>query len=292
MKPPKFRYWDPATVDETVRFLEQNADETKLLAGGQSLMPVISMRLAHPEFLVDINGVSELDYIRVDGDRLRVGALTRHDTLLRSPEVERVCPLVSKALPHIGHSAIRYRGTIGGSIVHADPSAELPSVALALDAELTVAGPRGKRTIPASEFFITFFTTAAEPDEMLTEIAFPVQRPASGTAVLELARRHGDFALAGVATTVTLDGDRGIDSARVCAFGVDDVPRRMDEVESLLSGQRPTAELVAQAGALTARSIEPETDMHASGDYRRRMAGVLTRRALTEALADAGAALA
>jgi CO/xanthine dehydrogenase FAD-binding subunit len=292
MKPPNFTYWDPATVDETVRFLEQNADETKLLAGGQSLMPVISMRLARPEYLVDINGVTELDYIRVDGDRLRIGAMTRHDALVRSADVQRLCPLMAKALPYIGHAAIRYRGTIGGSLVHADPSAELPAIALALDAEITVTGPRGNRTIPAGEFFITFFTTALEPDEMLTEIAFPTQPQASGTAVLELARRHGDFAVAGVALSVTANGGGQLGSARVCAFGVDEVPRRIDQAESLLAGQRPSAELLAEAGAATAGSIEPESDMHASGDYRRQMAGVLTRRALTQALAEAGFDLA
>ena len=288
MKPPNFRYWDPATVDETVRFLEQNADDTKLLAGGQSLMPVISMRLARPEFVVDINGLTELDYIRVDGDRLRIGALTRHDALMHSPDVQRLCPLMAKALPYIGHTAIRYRGTIGGSIVHADPSAELPAIARALDAELVVTGPRGRRSIPADEFFVTYFMTAIEPDEMLTEIVVPAQPERGGSAVLELARRHGDFAVAGVAVAVSPDGGGQLESARVCAFGVDEVPRRIEEAEALLAGQRPTAELVADAGAATARSVEPESDMHASGEYRQQMAGVLTRRALGQALAEAG----
>jgi CO/xanthine dehydrogenase FAD-binding subunit len=255
-------------------------------------MPVISMRLARPEYLVDINGVAELDYIRVDGDRLRIGALTRQDALMQSPDVARFCPLLSKALPYIGHTAIRYRGTIGGSLVHADPSAELPAVVAALDAEITVTGPNGSRTIPASEFFITFFMTSIDTDEMLTEVAFPLQQPGGGTAVLELARRHGDFAVAGVATAVSPNGGGTIGSARVCTFGVDEVPRRMDEVESLLAGKRPTADLLAEAAAITARSLEPESDMHASGDYRREMAGVLTRRALTQALAEANVELA
>ena len=291
MKPPKFKYWKPTSVDETVRFLEQNADQTKILAGGQSLMPVISMRLARPDYLVDINGLTELDYIRPDGDRMHVGALTRQNTLMRSADVQRLCPMVSKALPYIGHTAIRHRGTIGGSIVHADPSAELPAVATALDAEMVVTGPNGSRAIPASEFFLTFFMTAMEPDEMLTEVVFPVQEEGSGSGVLELARRHGDFAVDGVAVAVTPNGG-GIGSARVCAFGVDDVPRRIDEAESLLSGQRPTADLLSEAGAATARNLEPESDMHASGEYRREMAGVLTARALTEALADASIDLA
>lgn len=291
MKPPKFKYWKPTSVDETVQFLEQNADQTKLLAGGQSLMPVISMRLARPDYLVDINGLTELDYIRPDGDQMRVGALTRQNTLMQSGDVQRLCPMVSKALPYIGHTAIRHRGTIGGSIVHADPSAELPAVATALDAEMVVTGPNGSRAIPASEFFLTFFMAAMEPDEMLMEVVFPVQQEGSGSEVLEFARRHGDFAVAGVAVAVTPNGG-GIGSARVCAFGVDDVPRRIDEAESLLSGQRPTADLLSEAGAATARNLEPESDMHASGEYRREMAGVLTGRALTEALAQAGIDLA
>jgi carbon-monoxide dehydrogenase medium subunit len=292
MKPPNFRYWDPANVDETVRFLEQYADDTKLLAGGQSLMPVISMRLARPDYLVDINGLSELDYVRLDGDRLRIGALTRQVTLMESAEVQQHVPLISKALPFIGHTAIRYRGTIGGSIVHADPSAELPAVASALDAEITVQGPRGTRTIPAAEFFLSFFTTSMELDEMLTEVAFPIRPQTKGTAVMELARRHGDFAVAGSMVSIEANGGGRIESARVCAFGVDDVPRRIDEAESLLAGQVPTADLLTQAGDVTARSVEPESDMHATGEYRREMAGVLTRRGLEQALAEAGIALA
>jgi CO/xanthine dehydrogenase FAD-binding subunit len=288
MKPPNFRYWNPPNVDETVRFLEQNADDTKLLAGGQSLMPVISMRLARPEYLLDINGLTELDYIRVDGDRLRIGALTRHATLMESDEVRRHAPLISKALPFIGHTAIRYRGTIGGSIVHADPSAELPAVATALDAEITVQGPNGTRTIPASEFFLSFFTTSMELDEVLTEVAFPLRSQERGTAVQELARRHGDFAVAGVGVSIDANGGGAISSARICAFGVDDVPRRVEEAESLLAGQTPSDGLLAEAGDIVSRSVEPESDMHASGEYRREMAGVLTRRALKDALAEAG----
>jgi carbon-monoxide dehydrogenase medium subunit len=292
MKPPNFKYWVPGTVDEAVGFLAQHADDTKLLAGGQSLMPVISMRLARPDYLVDINGLTELDYVRADGNRLRIGALTRHATLMESADVQRHCPLISKALPFVGHTAIRHRGTIGGSIVHADPSAELPAVAAALDAEMIVTGPNGQRTIPAAEFFITFFMTSMEPDEMLTEVAFPIRAREKGTSVAEFARRHGDFAVAGVAISIDANGGGLIDSARVCAFGVDDVPRRVDAAESLLAGQAPTRALLAEAGAATAASVDPETDMHASGAYRQEMAGVLTRRGLEAALTEAGLDLA
>lgn len=291
MKPARFNYWDPATVEEVVGFLEEHGDEAKLLAGGQSLMPVVNMRLARPAYLVDINGLAELDYIREDGDWLRIGALTRQDTLLQSSEVRRLCPLMTRALPYVGHLAIRYRGSIGGSIVHADPSAELPAVTTALDAEFILTGPRGSRSVPAAEFFISFFTTAAEPDELLTEVRVPVEPKGAGTAVQELARRHGDFALAGVAAEVRMNGGNQVRSARVCAFGVDEVPRRIDEAESLLSGQEPTPELLATAAEAAMRAVRPESDMHASSDYRRRMTGVLTRRTLMQALQDAGAQL-
>jgi aerobic carbon-monoxide dehydrogenase medium subunit len=289
MKPARFRYWDPPSLEETITFLEHNADEAKLLAGGQSLMPMISMRLARPSYLVDINNLQELDSVREESGWLRVGAMTRQDTLLRSPEARRSCPLLAKAIPHIGHMAIRYRGTIGGSMVHADPSAELPAVAIALDAEFTLRGPDGARTLAASEFFLSFFTTAADADEVLTEIAFPVQRPGAGTAVLEMTRRHGDFALAGVAVAVDRD-DGGIGSARVCAFGVDEVPRRIDEAESVLADAAPTTEVLAEASEAAARGVEPESDMHATSAYRREMIRVLTSRALGQALQEAAVA--
>lgn len=290
MKPPRFRYSDPTTVAEVVGHLEQHADETKLLAGGQSLMPVIAMRLARPEYVVDVNRVAELDYVREHDGALAIGALTRQDALLHSREAIGACPLLADALPYVGHLAIRYRGTAGGSIVHADPSAELPALVTVLDGELVVRGPQGERSIPARDFFLSYFMTSIEPEEMLVEVRLPAQPVGAGTSVKELARRHGDFALAGVMTQVVVDGGR-IDSARLCAFGVDDVPLRLDDVETLLGGQAPTAELLDEAGALAARAVDPESDMHASGDYRRRMTGVLVRRALHDALGDAGAPL-
>lgn len=288
MKPPKFQYWDPRGVDDVVKFLGDHGDEAKVLAGGQSLMPVLAMRLARPDYLVDLNRVEGLDYIREESGSLRIGALTRQDTVRRSEAVESVAPLVWKAIPYIGHTAIRYRGTVGGSVVHADPSAELPAVMLALDAEFVVRGRRGERVVPAREFFVTYFTTAVGTDELLTEIRVPRTPAGAGTSIQELARRHGDFALSGIAAVIEGSGTK-IERARLCAFGVDEVPVRLDEVERLIGGQEVTDDLLVEAGKRAAASVQPESDIHASGDYRRDMTDVLTRRALREALDEAGA---
>lgn len=290
MKPPKFQYWDPRSVDDVVKFLRSHGDEAKVLAGGQSLMPVLAMRLARPDYLVDLNRVAGLDYIREDNGSLHIGALTRQDTVRRSEAVKRMAPLLWKAIPYIGHTAIRYRGTVGGSVVHADPSAELPAVMVALDAEFVVRGSGGRRVIPARDFFVTYFTTAVGPDELLTEIRVPRTPDGVSTAIDELARRHGDFALSGIAAVVDTDGAT-IKHARVCAFGVDEVPVRLDDVEKLVAGQDATDELLAEAGKRAAASVQPESDIHASGEYRRDMTGVLTRRALRQAL-DEGRAQA
>jgi CO/xanthine dehydrogenase FAD-binding subunit len=288
MKPAPFRYWDPATLDEALDFLAEHGDESNLLAGGQSLVPLLNMRLVQPEYVVDLARLSELDDVHLDGDVLSVGALVRHDTLMSDPLVAEHCPLLARAVPHIGHTAIRYRGTAGGSVAHADPAAELPAVAAALDADVVLRSRSGTRSVPAREFFVTHLTTCIEPGEMLTELRFPT-RPAdgAGSAVLELTRRHGDFALVGVAGELRLDGGR-IGSARLCAFGVDEVPRRLFEAERLLEGGEPSAELLADAGARASQGLEPPSDMHASSSYRRDMAGVLTRRLLAAALDEGG----
>jgi carbon-monoxide dehydrogenase medium subunit len=286
VKPAPFAYLDPPDLESALGFLAENAEDTSLLAGGQSLLPLLNMRLVRPEYLLDLNRLSELEQIG-DGDgTLRIGALCRHDALMHSRAVRERCPLMAKALPHIGHTAIRYRGTVGGSLAHADPAAELPAVAVALDAEITVRSSSGARTIPAREFFLTHLTTAIEPGELLTEVRLPPQpEEATGTAVAELARRHGDFALVGVAAQLTLS-DGKIASSRLCAFGVDQVPRRLDDAEGLLAGQAPDTELLQEAGAAAEHAVAPTSDMHASAEYRRQMCGVLTRRALGQALTE------
>jgi carbon-monoxide dehydrogenase medium subunit len=286
VKPAPFAYLDPPDLESALGFLAENAEDTSLLAGGQSLLPLLNMRLVRPEYLLDLNRLSELEQIGDEEGSLHLGALCRHDALMHSPAVRQRCPLMAKALPHIGHTAIRYRGTVGGSLAHADPAAELPAVAVALDAEIEVRSSSGGRTIAARDFFLTHLTTSIEPGEMLTEVRLPAQPDAgAGTAVAELARRHGDFALVGVATQVTLS-DGKIASPRLCAFGVDQVPRRLDEVERLLDGQAPGSDLLQEAGTAAERAVEPTSDMHASAEYRRRMCGVLTRRALGDALAE------
>ena len=287
MKPAKFKYWDPNSVDQATAFLAERGEDTKLLAGGQSLMPVLNMRLARTDYLLDLNRLADLDYVKRDDGWVRVGALTRQDALLESSAIRGDCPLLARAVPYIGHAAIRYRGTIGGSLAHADPAAELPAVMAALDAEMTLTSAKGSRVLGADQFFVTYFTTALEPTEILTEIRIPVQPRASGSAVREMARRHGDFALVGIAIAVTGSGDR-IASARACAFGVDEVARRLDTVEALLNGERPTPELFDEVRTRASEAIEPESDMHASAEYRREVCGVLTDRALREALTEAG----
>jgi carbon-monoxide dehydrogenase medium subunit len=292
MKPARFRYWAPDTVGEVVDFLASHGDDVKLLAGGQSLMPVMNMRLARPEYLIDLNSVGGLAGIgQGDDDIVVVGAMTTHEAILDSDLVKHACPLLHVAAPWIGHSAIRHRGTVGGSLVHADPAAELPAVAVALEAEIVLRRDRGSRTVPAEEFFVSYFTTSTEPDELVTEVRFPAQPAGARVAVKEIARRRGDFALAGVAVSVTVEPDAVVSSARICAFGVGEVPRRMREAEAALTGSRPSDGLLHEAGELAAKAVEPESDMHASATYRRDMTSVLTRRALQMALADDGRAL-
>lgn len=290
MKPPPFEYYAPTTVEETLALLAEHEGESKILAGGQSLMPLLNMRLARPEVVIDVNRVAGLDGIREDDGDLIIGALTRQRAVERSETVQRLQPLLHAATLNIAHPQIRNRGTVGGSIAHADPAAEYPAVALALDAELTVAGPNGERRIDAADFFTTYLTTALEPTEMLTEIRLPKRPANSGWSFLEVSRRHGDFALAGVAATVTLDRNGSCSAARIVLFGVAPTPLRAQEAEQLLVGNALTDQLFEQAGAAASDAIqEPLSDVHAPAQYRKDVAGVLTRRALVEAAGRAGA---
>jgi aerobic carbon-monoxide dehydrogenase medium subunit len=276
MKPPRFRHYDARTVDEAVELLAEHGDDAKVLAGGQSLIPMMSLRLAYPEVLVDINRTSELDYVSLRDGELAIGALTRHSTLERSGEVADSCPLVSAAMPWVAHEAIRNRGTIGGSLAHADPAAELPAVALALDASVVVKSRDGLRTIPIDEFFRMPFVVALRDGELVTEIRLPVQAPSAGSAVREIARRRGDFALAGVVASVVLEHDR-VAQARVVGFAAAPTPRRLAAVEEALVGARVDEEL------------DPTGDVHASAEYRRAVMKVLTARALVDAIDEARA---
>ncbi|GAB6876543.1 FAD binding domain-containing protein [Thermaerobacter litoralis] len=283
MKPPRFAYHDPRSVDEAVALLGRYGGDAKVLAGGQSLVPLLNFRLARPAALIDINRIPGLDGLQVAGDRLEVGALVRHRQVERSPAVRRHCPLLAEAVEWVGHPAIRQRGTLCGSLAHADPAAELPAVWVALDGTLRVRGPAGEREIPAGAFFLTYFTTTLAPEELVVGASLPVLPPGAGWAFVEVARRHGDFALAAVAATVALDADGRIAGARLGLAGVGPVPFRATRAEACLAGRLPGEEAWREAAALVEDEIEPESDLHASAAYRRQLAGVLVRRALEQA---------
>src|SRR5579872_7440135 len=230
MKLPPFEYEAPATIAGAVDLLAEYTDEASVLAGGQSLIPLLALRLARPAVLIDINGVGELAGISATDGRVAIGAMTREYVAEDSATVGDTVPLLAAALPLIGHEAIRSRGTIGGSLAHADPAAELPAVALALDAEFVVRGRAGERAIPAADWFEGYLATSRRPDELLTEVRFPAAAPGTGVAFLEVARRHGDFAIVGLAASLTL-ADGVISDARLAFSGVADVPVRATDAE-------------------------------------------------------------
>jgi carbon-monoxide dehydrogenase medium subunit len=285
MKPASFEFFDPLNLNEAVSLLYQYGNEAKVLAGGQSLMPLMNLRLVRPKVIIDINRVAELTYIKSDiGGGLAVGGLTRHRALERSRFVHEQNPLFAEALPLIGHAHIRNRGTIGGSLVHADPAAELPALALLLDAELVLRSLNGQRVVHARDFFQSYMTTAIEPTELLSEIRFPPWVPRSGWAIQEVSRRAGDFALVGVAALVTLNGNNSCQDARIALFGVGATPVRIEQAETLLKGTRLDSPTLVEAARVVSEVLEPDADVHASADYRKDVAGVLTRRALERSL--------
>jgi carbon-monoxide dehydrogenase medium subunit len=279
MKAAPFDYMRAATVGEAIDAL--TTDNARVLAGGQSLVPLLNMRHVRPSLLVDINRLEELAGIRADGRWLELGALTRHRVAETSELVRRDAPLLAEALRHVGNVTIRNRGTVGGSLAHADPAAELPAVVVALNAELTVRGPTGERVIAARDFFLGAFTTAAQPDELLTRVRVPVgSAPHTGYAVEELSRRSTDLALVAVLATITL-ADGRCERARIAVAGAGPVPIRADAAEAFLRGRPPTTDVLAEAARRVA--TDPPDDLHAPADYRREMAVVLTRRALHRA---------
>jgi carbon-monoxide dehydrogenase medium subunit len=289
MKPAPFDYFSPATVDEALALLVEHGGDAQPLAGGQSLIPAMNFRLARPAVLVDLNRISELAYVRGESGALAVGAMTRQRAVERSDVVARAAPLLAEAMPSIAHPQIRNRGTMGGSIAHADPSAELPAVMLALDAQFRAKSAVGERSIPAGEFFKGMLETALEPGELLVEIALPPLPARSGTAFLEMARRHGDYALVGVAGLVTLDPGGRCKAARLGLLSVGDGPVLATEAGKVLAGQTPSEALFRAAGdAAATRDVDPPSDIHASAAYRRQLVAVLTRRALGRAFERAG----
>jgi len=283
MKPAPFEYHAPETLEEVLHLLAEHGDESKIIAGGQSLVPMLSMRLARPAQLIDVNGVTALAGIELADGAVRIGATTRERDVERSPLVAPNAPALAEALPLIGHLAIRNRGTVGGSIAHADASGELPAVAMATDATMVVRGPSGERVVTADDFFLGHYTTAIDDDECLLRVDVPTAAASEGWSVQEVARRHGDFALVGVVAMVALGADATIEQARVCLFGVGERPLRVADVESALVGALPTLETFASAAADATRDLTPGSDIHGSGDYRRHLAEVTVRRTLATA---------
>jgi CO/xanthine dehydrogenase FAD-binding subunit len=297
MKPAPFKYYAPSTVDEALARLAQHGWDAKVLAGGQSLVPMMNFRLAQPAVMVDLNEISDLFYIQPSRNgSLSIGAMTRQRTVELDPVVAQRCPMLSEALTKVAHPQIRSRGTLGGSIAHADPSAELVALSVALDARLRLRSKqRGERWVDARDFYLGLFTTVLEPDELLTEIVLPPMPSRSGWSFMEVARRHHDFALVGVAATVILDKSRDpakakCERARLVYFSVSDGPAEAIEAAAVLQGQEPTAEAILEA-AQTAGDvdIDPNSDINASAEYRRHLVKVLGRRALTEAFERARA---
>ncbi len=287
MKPPVFDYVAATSIDMAIAALAAAGGDAKILAGGQSLVPMLNFRLLRPSILVDINRIPGLDYIRETEHDVRVGALTRHYQLESAPLIAKLFPVLASAMTHVAHLAIRNRGTIGGSLSHGDPAAELPMLAILLDAELGIASENGTRSIPARAFFLDALTVDLRSAEVLTEIVLPKLPPATGWGFEEVARRHGDFALAAVAVLLTVSGGT-IKAARIALTGVGPTPRRAAEAEALLIGHEPGPELIGRVIDAVRATLAPETDLHASADYRRHLAGVLAGRAITHAWRRAG----
>lgn len=284
MKPVDFELHRPTTVAEAIGLLGQYGEEAKVLAGGQSLIPLLNFRLARPEHLIDIGRIASLTTIHRTADQLTMGAMVTSDSAHQSTAVREAAPLLAEALPHIAHRAIRARGTVGGSVAHADPAAEMPAVIRALDAVLVVAGPQGRREVDASEFFLANLVTALGDDELLVEIKLRPAPARTGAAFDEVARRRGDFALVGAGAQITLASDGTVEQARICITGVERTPHRATEAESVLVGTHPDVRAVETAAARARDGIAPTGDLHATAEYRHDVAGALVERVVTEAL--------
>jgi aerobic carbon-monoxide dehydrogenase medium subunit len=284
VKPPKFDYHAPRTVDEAVALLARYGGDAKVLAGGQSLMPMLNFRLARPAALVDVNRIPALAYIREDDGTVAFGALTRQRTIEFSPVVAARLPLLREATRWVGHLPIRSRGTIGGSIAHADPSAEYPAVLTALDGEVVVQGPRGRRSVKAGDLFETYLTTTLAPEELVVEVRLPAMPAGAGFAFEEFARRHGDFAIVGIAAMIVRGAGGRCAAARLATAGAGPVPVRLRAAEEILEREGLGEAAIEGAAARAAELVRPDSDVHASADYRRHLTRVLTSRAIKRAL--------
>jgi CO/xanthine dehydrogenase FAD-binding subunit len=283
MKPAPFKYIAATSLEHALALKAEHGDEAKFLAGGQSLLPAMNFRLARPAILIDINGIDDLAGIRPCGASTRVGPLTRYRTLQREADFARAFPLIGEALPHIAHPQIRNRGTIGGNLSHADPASELPAIAVALGARFHIRAATHDRWIGAPDFFVGALTTDLRADEMLAEVELPLAKPRTGSCFMEIARRRGDFAIAGVAVMVTL-GERDVFSKVRLAFcGVGETPIDASSTADTLVGHAPTEAAIREVAASVQRMIDPGGNVHATADYQRHIAGVLTERALQTA---------
>jgi CO/xanthine dehydrogenase FAD-binding subunit len=283
MKPAPFAYTLASSLDHALRLKAEHGDEARFLAGGQSLIPAMNFRLARPEVLIDINHVPELAGVDRSGNEIRLGAMTRYRALERDGDFLKACQLFADALPHIAHPQIRNRGTVGGNLSHADPASELPAIAIAMGARMRIKSSRGERELKASDFFVGLLTTDIQADEMLVEIALPKPPPRSGSCFMELARRRGDFALAGVATIVSIDEDDRAISVRLALCGVGETPVDASAAAASLIGQKCTDAAIEAVAADVQKAIAPTGNVHASPAYQRHIAGVLTRRAMAAA---------
>jgi len=285
MKPAQFKYFAPDTLEEVLSLLNEHGDDAKVIAGGQSLVPMMNFRLAQPAIIIDLNLIHDLFFIRPEDDgRLMIGAMTRHMEIEKSRHVFELAPLLSEAVPYIAHPQIRNRGTIGGSIAHADPAAELPAIMLALDARFNLQSSENNRWVKAKDFFLGLLDTALEPNEILRDIELPAVSLGSGYAFCEVARRHGDYAIVGVAAVVNLDDQGKCSEARVVLLSVGDGPVDASQAAQNLVGENPTEKAIEDTADIVAeRDIEPTNDIHASTEFRRHLAKILSVQALTRA---------
>ena len=283
MKPPKFSYACPASIDEALSLLAQADEEVKVLAGGQSFVPLLNLRMTDIDALVDLNQIQELSYIEHENGTLRIGAMTSHRHIETSDTARNAHSLLVRAAGEVGHLAIRNRGTIGGSIVHADPAAEWPLVAVALDAELLLRTTSGQRSVAARDFFVAPLTTVIEPQELLCEVRFPSAPQGSSWGFQELCRRPGDFAIAAVACQLVMDGSGHCSDASIAVGGAHSTPLAIPQAAAVLLGARLDDSAIVAAAEQASAAVDPPSDVHASADYRRRMVKVLTTRALQEA---------
>jgi CO/xanthine dehydrogenase FAD-binding subunit len=283
VKPPPFEYDDPTTLDDALALLAEHGDDAKVLAGGQSLVPLLNFRLARPERIVDINKLDSLAYVRADNGVLRIGTLTRHTALERSRDVAARVPLLSEAVSLVGHVQIRNRGTVGGSVAHADPAAELPVALAALETRYHVRSRDHDRVIESDEMFVTHLTTTLEADELLTEIEVPVPPPGTGAAFVEFARRHGDFALGGAAVLLTLDDGGVCKRARIALLAAAPTPIRARAAEEWLLGATIDAATAGEAAARAVADVHPTGDIHGGTEYRHALVETLVQRALLRA---------